>query len=245
MRDPHVEKLVYKLNQDEVVNYKDPKPVEKELDDFRIKLVDGILNIKMKNHCSSVNEARQVVEPFLRAWETDAFLKSGNNNFHFEFNDSNVIDRDPPGQEETVISIKDMSAQVSMSATMVTISYQNYPQPPTYVELSPDAESLASRYRNYRNDKELLVNVAYFCKTLIESRPNKIVSNKILSNLGNFSTHRSDENRARKYKLPKKKLSSKERAWLDSAIKKVVIQVATVDVGKEQSKLTMADLPSL
>lgn len=258
MRDPHVEELIYELKQ--MVDYKDPSPVKTELGDFRIKLIDGILNVEIQKHCSSVDAARQIVEPYLRTWETDAFLKSGNEDLLFEFSDSNVIDRDPPGPGESDVihanaMLQDKPAIISAKAT---IPKEAYPQPPIYKALSPDAKTLIDRYRRYRNGEEPLPGMSYFCLTVIEARSSKNASNKrksaannccldydILDKIGKFSSTRGDSNSSRKFNPSQKELTSNEQTWLDSAIRHITTQLAAVDAGKKPNKLKMSDLPHL
>lgn len=254
MRDPHVEELIYELNRNGTVDYKNPLPVEAELDGYRLRLTDGRLCVEMQRHYSSVDEARQIVEPFLRTWETEAFLKSGNEHLRFEFSDSHVVDRDPPGPEKPHMIRR--SAKVSLTSAFsvtLTVQKEEYPQPPAYATLSPDAETLATRYRGYRDGKEPLLAMAYFCLTVVESRAGNrkdaatqyCLNRKVLDKIGELSTIRGDGNSARKYNEALKVLAPKERTWLDFAVRRMILQVAAVDAGERPDKLMMADLPNL
>ena len=254
MRDPHVEKLIYKLKENETVEYEDPSKVDAILSEYHLSLNDGILSIEMQIHCASVNEARQKVEPFLRAWETDTFLKSRHEQLYFEFKDSKVIDLDPPDPGETItLQPSSIVHSHSIEMAVATVTKNEYPQPPSYESLSPDAETLVERYRGYRDGKEQLLAMSYFCLTLIESRAKNrkeaakkcFMDKDILDKIGELSSTRGYYDKARKHYSKPKKISSKEKTWLDSAIRQIILQVAEVDNGNKPNKLMMRELPNL
>ena len=251
MHDPHVAKLVYDLKS-KAINYENPPPVEKELDSFRLKLSDGMLHIDAKEHYSSIAEARRSIEPFLRAWETDAFL-AHNHHFRFEFNESEVIDRNPSSLNEHSLPVSiSMEASSNASTSLIEV-YSDYPQPPTYSALSPNAETLASRYRGYCEGREPLLTMAYLCLTVVEASASsrKRAASKyhlhkdILGKIGELSSKRGDGASARKYKPGQEALSKNEKIWLETAIRRVTRQVAIVDADETPDRLTMNDLPDL
>jgi hypothetical protein len=96
MRDPHVESLRYRLTTSSSTTFDAPPPVPVEKDDFRAELRDGILTVEMKQHCASIDAAREAVDGFLRAWEIDVALRLGPGEFQFVYQDAHVVDRDPP-----------------------------------------------------------------------------------------------------------------------------------------------------
>jgi len=139
-----------------------------------------------------------------------------------------------------------------------TIPKEEYPQPPIYNVLSPDAQTLIDRYRRYRDGEEPLLSMSYFCLTVIETRANKNASSKrmsaannccldhdILDKVGKLSSTRGDSNSSRKFNPSPKALTSKEQTWVDSAIRHIAMQLAAVDAGKTPDKLIMSDLPHL
>jgi hypothetical protein len=257
MRDPQVEKLVYELKHGKTIKYENPPPVEWEIADCKFRLSDGTLDVEMLTHCATEDEARQLIDPYLRAWETNAFLRDSNEQLHFEFSQSHIVDRNPPGPGEFLVSpVPDIDDSVSLTFETGRREYQ-YPLPPTYQKFSPDAETMIFRYRLYHEGKEPLPAMAYFCLTLVEiktgveNEKRKIAVEKyyverdILNDIGKLSSTRGDRSNARKYTLELKPLSSKEQTWLDAAIRRLILQVASVDAGEQPSMLTMTDLPGL
>ncbi len=53
----------------------------------------GIVTFQLKEHYPTEESARQVVEPYLRAWEISRALKAGNPELAFQFEAAEVIDR--------------------------------------------------------------------------------------------------------------------------------------------------------
>src|SRR3990172_2429812 len=95
MRDPHVVSLKYKLETTGYVSFENAPPVEAEEGSFSVRLENGIVTCKLKEHFSSVDEARKAVEEFLRAWEIQHGLQYGKQEIRFRFDDAKVIDRNP------------------------------------------------------------------------------------------------------------------------------------------------------
>ncbi|HWO93951.1 MAG TPA: hypothetical protein VNL92_04240, partial [Dehalococcoidia bacterium] len=82
MNDPHLESLTYTLVPGADTSYRDEaEPVTIETDDFTARLERGALNVTMKDHHSSEDSARAIVDPYLRAWETVEALESGRPEF--------------------------------------------------------------------------------------------------------------------------------------------------------------------
>ena len=74
MREPHVVKLFYQLKSGEKTSFSDPPPIEESREKFNLRLEEGQLVIEMKDHYPTAEDARQIVEPFLRSWEIDYAL---------------------------------------------------------------------------------------------------------------------------------------------------------------------------
>jgi hypothetical protein len=136
MRDPHVESLSYRLTTDETTSFKNPPQLTFETDDFEATLAGDILNLKLKDHFATREEAREHVEPFLRAWEIDQALRSnGLAEISFEFQKAKLIDRDPspPGTPQT---IKAAGIVSTVSVGMVAIGHvirARYPPAPNEI----------------------------------------------------------------------------------------------------------------
>ena len=77
MRDPHVVALRYHIeHSEELTSGDNPPPIERETAAFRMRLADGVATFQMKEHHSSEDSARQVVDEYLRPWEISADKRS-------------------------------------------------------------------------------------------------------------------------------------------------------------------------
>jgi len=74
MNDPHVSALVYRVKHDETVNYDKAIPLEYETAIFKVSVKSCEARFDMKEHFPTVEQAREVVEPFIRQWEFAAAL---------------------------------------------------------------------------------------------------------------------------------------------------------------------------
>ena len=74
MRDPHVERLFYRLHTAETVTYENPPPVDYETVPFKAKLDQGQLTVEMKEHHPTAESASARAQEWLRAWEIDIGL---------------------------------------------------------------------------------------------------------------------------------------------------------------------------
>jgi hypothetical protein len=103
--DLHVVSLHYAIRPSEQVTYVNPQPVEFEREAARFRLADGTLTCEMKVHFSTAQAARDVVEPLLRAWEVDTYLRESRDELRFVFVGADVIDRSPcpPGEARGVV----------------------------------------------------------------------------------------------------------------------------------------------
>lgn len=98
MDDPHVAKLIYDLVLlDSSASFKSPPTVQITQPSFTAKLEDECLTIVMGSHFAEVQDARQSIEPTLRAWEASALLDG--RNVEFRRRDARIIDRDRPHGE--------------------------------------------------------------------------------------------------------------------------------------------------
>jgi len=103
LRDPHVVELRYRLVLSGDDEFRDPPPVERERDAFSVRLAGGLLTVTMKEHHSTIDSARARVDPFVQSWEISAALQSRRRQVSFEYEDADVIDRDPPPPGEPQI----------------------------------------------------------------------------------------------------------------------------------------------
>ena len=173
MRDPHVESLRYRIGTSETTTYENPPAVEITRDEFDCSLDDGFLTCCMREHYSTVKEARRVIEDFLRSWEIKTALELGRGELRFHFEDSRIIDRDPPPPGSSQVLKLSESLSITNSVRVrgrAHVTRRKYPDPPTNFTVTPDVETLWQRYNNYLDGKEPLPSMAYFCLTVLKNK---------------------------------------------------------------------------
>jgi hypothetical protein len=230
LRDPHVVALQYRLETEPNLTFENPPPVDDERDAFHLRLENGFAVFQLNHHFSKVEDARGAVDPYLRAWEIDAALASGQPEIRFIFGHADVVDRNPPPPGSYgVVAVEDVVAISAVGSVTVRVGRKQYPPPPRQFQVSPDVETLWQRYEGYLRGKEPLPAMAYFCLTMIEAlagRRKKAakwlhISRTVLKMLGNLTSTRGDEKMARKVEKgrPLTPMSDREKAWIEAAIK--------------------------
>ena len=256
MRDPHVVSLTYKITSPEKVRYDNAPPVIFETAEMKLSLANGLLTVEPKHHFSSVDSAREVIDPFLRSWEVDVALRSGIIEITFSYQEAKLVDRDPPPPGSNQI-IKVGSATIVTTANNITltVSRGEYPEPPILFVASPDVETLWQRHKGYQDGREPLLSMAYFCLTLLESKAGNRraaattfkISIDVLGKLGELTSERGDARTARKFgrKAVRIPLTATESNWVQEAIKILIRRVGESSHVATLPLITMADLPPL
>lgn len=254
MSDPHVVYLMYHNITSDYVVYRNPPPVSWSTPIFNGELSDGLLTCKMKEHFASVHEARDAVEPYLRAWEIQAALRGGIHDLQFEYDKAEIIDRDPtPG----IVELSGNSLLSLTSSATLAVLRNKYPSPPSNFQIKPDIESIWLRYRRYREGSgEPLQSMAYFCLTVAELDAGggrgrvcaKYQIDKLVrSKLGDLTSDAGDSTEARKRsaKSTGQPLTGAEKAWIEAVLKELMLRMGEYDPSQPKLLLTMNDLPSL
>lgn len=209
----------------------------------------------MKTHVASVDEARQAVEPAIRAWEVDADLRWGRSGLQFAFDGADVVDRTPApsGVAHATAFVGTVGATILTGSASVHVSRAQYPSPPPPTfRLSPDAESILVRYDGCRNGREPLQSMAYFCLTFLEEKARSRkgtektyrIDRPVLSKMGELTSTRGDSKTARKADALQP-LTAVESAWLEAAVKMLIWRVGDTRGLGALPPITMADLPNL
>ena len=171
VNDPHVESLTYVVEHDESSDYSLAKTVETEHTTFRLKLEDSEARFELKEHYPTRQQAQQAIQSFIQQWELKASLKSGPGTFALKFKRLEMIDRKPtPGVIS--VSASPISFSFAVSSPTVTVSRQ-YPQPPPARRMNidnPDVQTMLHRYICYREGREFLPSMAYFCYEIFSKR---------------------------------------------------------------------------
>lgn len=254
MRDPHVVSLKYHVETSGSVEYRTPPPIEYETEEFRLKLENGILECYLKVHFASVNEAKEIVENSLRAWELKTILTEGLGLLKFVFDDAVVIDRNPPPPGSPVELSCVSTTHTRMYANLTAVMGK-YPEPPHDFSINDTVNGLFLRYNEYLEGREKLLTTAYFCLSYLESLEGKRekvaekygIDIKVLSKLGDLTANYGDVKTARKFCKGStlKPLTRLGEMWVQEALKKIIFRVGAYQKGCDLTIITMNELPVL
>jgi hypothetical protein len=259
VRDPHVERLHYRLVPEAGVEFSDAlPPIEAHTARLSARLSKGALVVELLEHHASGEAAREAVGPYLRAWEIRHALWAGGPEFRFDFDHADVVDRDPPpppkpGEARTVYG--EITSTVHLSGSVSAhVARGSYPSPPSDFAIDVDVETLWHRWTGYLAGQEPLQSMAYFCLTVLEIHGGRggaaarfNISGRLLSTLGRLATEAGDKSTARKAAATYRPLTGPERGWLEAAVKKLITRVGefAANPAAPLQKLTMADLPQI
>jgi hypothetical protein len=268
MRDPHVVWLKYRAeHKNESRRFENPSTLITENDKFKITLANGELTAEMKGHYATEGDARGVVERCLRSWEIDVGLTYGAGTMLFTFQNVHIVDRNPPVPGEVSVGegsiIRCLVAIRPRLGLMPTITHVHacYTPPPERFLATPDVESLWHRYQMYRQGREPLLTMAYFCLSLLEgttgnndgsrkSASNRYeIDNRVLSELGRITAKRGDSKEARKYghEATRTPLTESEKYWVEEVILALIRRKGEYDFDPSASlpQITMSNFSPL
>ena len=95
MNDPHVKTILYFIEHDDSVEYRDVAPLVYEDELFRVKAKKVEVVFEPKNHYATEEEAKSAVEGLVRRWEFEAALRVGSAGFKLLYAGVDIIDRNP------------------------------------------------------------------------------------------------------------------------------------------------------
>lgn len=268
MNDPHVERLRYRLkvNPSQLI-FESPPPLFQEYDAFHIRLENGTLTVEMKEHHASVKSAKEKIEGFIRGWVIYAAFDFDWNLLKFEYEDAEVIDRNPsprvPGQITGHVNITLPMPTSKGTGTVHPLKLSEYPAPPTRFRATPDVETMWFRYQQHLQDKETYQSLGYFCLSLMQwstgrgkgaraaaSRTYNI-DRDVLDKLGELTSKRGTQRDARKLDSDSTliSLTDAERRWIREALKMLIRRKGEYDfdpaIAASLKQITIADLPKL
>lgn len=256
MRDPHVQRLYYEVGSGDGISYRDPAPVvfSNQLGDF--ELHDGKLSIPPMEHFANEGDARQAIEPFLRAWEIEADLNSNVRMIRFKFSREELIDRDPPSLGGSqVIEVKAASTVELSGRVSIHLMCGKYPDPPKAFRTTSEVEMGYRRWISFRAGKEPLQSMAYFVLTLIESSAGSRreaaqvfqIDLPVLSTIGRLSSTKGDGTTARKAgpSTPLQELSGAEKHWLKQTVRRIIHRLGEHASRAPLTPITLTDLSTL
>jgi hypothetical protein len=257
MQDPHVEAVYYEIESAEGLPFGNPPSltVSNHLGVFEVS--NGRLTVRPAEHYASGEEARKVIDPFLRAWEVDSDLSRGIGAIRFKFHSVSKIDRRPPATGEGSVSVATGTGEFTVTgyAPTIQIRQNTYPPPPRDFRTTPEVEVAYGRWKAFREGREPLQSMAYAVLTLVESvaggrrqaASTFKVEFRILATIGRLSSTKGDAASIRKFGqgMQFSPLSGGESSWLEAAVRQLIRRIGEHAAGPQLSRLTMRDLPDL
>lgn len=258
MNKPHIEALIYKFeSKNPNDKFNEAVALEGHLDSFEFELADGELTAKPLKHFDQVEQARELIEPQLRSWESAAFLGLSRFRIRFRFVDAIVVDLDPdPGN--TTIHARASELVITGESVTLIRGMGKYPAPDPSFRSTPLTDELIYRLQQYRDRQELLPGVAYYIlerleEKLIGDKKNRRrllgkrmkVDFKVLHTLSGLS-NRPDPLVGRHASQIPKPLSAAETTWMDAVIFRLVARVGELHNPEERLALiTMDEFPQV
>ena len=243
MNDPHVEALIYVVEHDKSSDYSLAKPIEIEHTTFRLKLENSEARFEIKEHYPTSQQAQQAIQPFIQQWELRASLESGPGTFALSFKRPEIIDRNPtPGVIS--VSASPISLKFTLSSPTVTVSRQ-YPQPPRERWMNidnPNVQTMLQRYIGFRQGREPLPSMAYFCYEVFAKRlgndakhtaKKHKISHKLLRRVSDLASNKGGE-QARHQSAICHPLTQSEDQFLQKAVAAMIIRAAMVAADPNQ-----------
>jgi hypothetical protein len=256
MNEPHVKSLTYKVVTAADVDYDKASSIEIDTPDFSVVASPSEAIFYMKTHFSKENDAREVVEEFICAWDVVIGLDIAPGDLKLSFNHADIIDLSPD-KDSNVLNVHLVEQAQATDHIKLHVSRAELPKPIDGFVVSPILETMYNRYRNHIEGRESLLSMAYLCLTIIEgssgSRKNAAeeynISKKVLDKLGGFVSERGGPEEARK--MPKSgtyaPLSHKEKEWIIKAVKLIIKRVGECGgvPANELPQISLGSLPPI
>lgn len=246
MNDPHVESVTYRVVYHYTTIYRDVPPAMWETDFFVMHLSGEVAEFQLKEHFSTVGDAREAIEAALKDWQMLIGLARSPDEILFVQPSARVTERQPTsGSRDATAAIE---AHVSVNASAIlAVRRKDYPAFPTQFRRSPEVESMYRHYCEFHQGGGRLTELAYYCLTVLENAAAQFpfasrkakkrlrvaakyrIHPDVLETMGGLSAKGSpDEAR----KAPKdgnwQPLTSSEKAWLHEAVQQLIRRAGEV-----------------
>jgi hypothetical protein len=250
MKQPRVERLGYHVHGGTGIQFDAPPDLEFHTPEFHWKLSGSTLSLIPKAHFATESDARAAAEPLLRAWEIQAGLDAGAPVITFEFGTIRFIDA--TGDSSSGYALDHRAVRLDLDAALVR-RYSQYPLPPSAFAATPDIETLWFRYSMYRQCREPLQSMAYFCFTVLTSIAGGLdaaaklfnIHRTVLRKLSELSTTTGDASTGRKKTRRLRPPTPTEKAWLEAVIPAIIRAMGTAAAMGSAPTLDMSQLPRL
>ena len=167
MNDPHVVALIYRIHHGDHVDYKNAGPRMIDYQHFSVEVGGQSARVSLKSHFSSREEARQAVEPVLRAWELHQALEYGPQTIEFIYERSEIVDRAPTLGQHSLIA-EPLHFKVEFGRPKLTLNFAAFPVPAQNLARDEVVDHMFERYCLYKQGGTLLAEAANFCLTHLE-----------------------------------------------------------------------------
>ena len=253
MNDPHVAALLYHIGHSPTFNYEQARPRECDLAEFHIRIENDEATAEPQKHFATAEEARNVIEPFLRAWELDAALTHDSPDvLRFIYRSSKIIDRSPP---PGAVGLESGDVLVLGEDLNIRMDLEVYPPPPSGLAmmLGSDVEAMFYQWSFYKAGRAPLGHMANFCRTVLEKGQRSAAAKKygidplVLRTLADLAAEKGGRFHSRKWKGWSSEYSGREFVWIEGVVKKSIRRAAEVahDPKSNRPLITMDDLPPL
>lgn len=208
-----------------------PDDVSGSTSDFVVTLSEGqepgdcVATVEMTTDFPSILEAREIVEPYLQAWEIESFLNHLKEHadfsqpLRFEYQSAEVKNPIP------------ISATAHLGTARLFFK-ADFPPPPITISCSPEVRRIWQRWGEYRAGRESLSGMGYYCLTSVEAAiggPRRTarqaaanqykVDIDVLNKLGELTSEVGDDRERRKehakYHRP---YTPAEREWIERVV---------------------------
>ena len=202
-----------------------------------------MVRFDFKEHYATERHAREAIEDYIHVWEFDSGLRMGPNSFKLQFYRPQIEDRNPtPGVAEVSVHVR---AGMPTATASVSVS-RPYPIPPSRLSLTPDVHTMYDRYMGYRQGREPLASMAYFCLTVLEQPGGGStvakrygIASKLLKKVGRLSSTKGGRD-ARKAIGKNDDLSDQDRRFLEGAVVAIIRRAAETAYAKGPSLRTIS-----
>ena len=173
----------------------------------------------------------------MQNWELRAALEAGPNTFALKFKRQEIIDRKPmPGVVS--VSLDPISANFAVSSPTLRVGRQ-YPQPPSEQQMDidhPDVQTMLNRYMGYRQGREPLPSMAYFCYEVFVRRcgrgPNDAatkhkMSHNLIKRVSNLASNKGGDQARHEHGICQP-LAQPEVQVLEKAVAAMITRAAMV-----------------
>ena len=251
MNGPHVVALIYRIEHGPSVDFSRTERLAHKEPGFRIKVDDGQVRFEFTDHYATEESAREALEDYIREWEFDAGLQRGPNCFKLKFDRAEIMDRKPTPTPGVVNISGTIRSGVPTLSARATIMLRSYPPPPSGITITPDVQTMWDRYMSYRQDREPLPSMAYFCLDTLKGPEEERaaahkyqISSNVLKEIRRLSSTRGGQ-QARKEIGRHQDLTDQERYFLEEATKAMIYRAAEKAHSPDSDlpKITLSNLP--